>query len=224
MSEEMNKEAEVQEEAVDIPVTDGSEEEAADTAQTAEEETSEEPAQTEETEQSDQEAESQKEPETKTKTSFFGKKKKEKDKFEQQVEELTDRLKRSMAEFDNYRKRTLREKSELIKNGGESALTHLLPVVDDFERALQNIRSAEDIKAVTEGVELIYSKFMSYLSHQNVKPIETVGEPFDAETSEAVAMIPAPEPDMKGKVLDCVQTGYTLNDKVIRHAKVVVGE
>ena len=122
-----------------------------------------------------------------------------------------------MAEFDNYRKRTLREKSELIKNGGESALTHLLPVVDDFERALQNIRSAEDIKAVTEGVELIYSKFMSYLSHQNVKPI-------DAETSEAVAMIPAPEPDMKGKVLDCVQTGYTLNDKVIRHAKVVVGE
>ena len=101
MSEEMNKEAEVQEEAVDIPVTDGSEEEAADTAQTAEEETSEEPAQTEETEQPDQEAESQKEPETKTKTSFFGKKKKEKDKFEQQVEELTDRLKRSMAVFDN---------------------------------------------------------------------------------------------------------------------------
>ena len=138
--------------------------------------------------------------------------------------ELNDSHLRLMAEFDNYRKRTLREKSELIKNGGESALTHLLPVVDDFERALQNIRSAEDIKAVTEGVELIYSKFMSYLSQQNVKPIETVGEPFDAETSEAVAMIPAPEPDMKGKVLDCVQTGYTLNDKVIRHAKVVVGE
>ena len=140
------------------------------------------------------------------------------------VEDLEDKYLRLSAEFDNYRKRTLREKSELIKNGGESALTHLLPVVDDFERALQNIRSAEDIKAVTEGVELIYSKFMSYLSHQNVKPIETVGEPFDAETSEAVAMIPAPEPDMKGKVLDCVQTGYTLNDKVIRHAKVVVGE
>ena len=140
------------------------------------------------------------------------------------IEEQKDKYLRLSAEFDNYRKRTLREKSELIKNGGESALTHLLPVVDDFERALQNIRSAEDIKAVTEGVELIYSKFMSYLSHQNVKPIETVGEPFDAETSEAVAMIPAPEPDMKGKVLDCVQTGYTLNDKVIRHAKVVVGE
>ena len=144
--------------------------------------------------------------------------------LQKKYNELNDSHLRLMAEFDNYRKRTLREKSELIKNGGESALTHLLPVVDDFERALQNIRSAEDIKAVTEGGELIYSKFMSYLSHQNVKPIETVGEPFDAETSEAVAMIPAPEPDMKGKVLDCVQTGYTLNDKVIRHAKVVVGE
>ena len=144
--------------------------------------------------------------------------------LQKKYNELNDSHLRLMAEFDNYRKRTLREKSELIKNGGESALTHLLPVVDDFERALQNIRSAEDIKAVTEVVELIYYKFMSYLSHQNVKPIETVGEPFDAETSEAVAMIPAPEPDMKGKVLDCVKTGYTLNDKVIRHAKVVVGE
>ena len=144
--------------------------------------------------------------------------------LKKKYDELNDSHLRLMAEFDNYRKRTLREKSELIKNGGESALTHLLPVIDDFERALQNIRSAEDIKAVTEGVELIYSKFISYLSHQNVKPIETVGKPFDAETSEAIAMIPAPEPDMKGKVLDCVQTGYTLNDKVIRHAKVVVGE
>ena len=139
-----------------------------------------------------------------------GPEQKELEELKKKYDELNDSHLRLMAEFDNYRKRTLREKSELIKNGGESAL--------------QNIRSAEDIKAVTEGVELIYSKFMSYLSHQNVKPIETVGEPFDAETSEAVAMIPAPEPDMKGKVLDCVQTGYTLNDKVIRHAKVVVGE
>lgn len=146
------------------------------------------------------------------------------DELRKKYNELNDSHLRLMAEFDNYRKRTLREKSELIKNGGGSALTHLLPVVDDFERALQNIRTADDIKAVTEGVELIYSKFMSYLSQQNVKPIETVGAPFDAETSEAVAMIPAPEPDLKGKVLDCVQTGYTLNDKVIRHAKVVVGE
>ena len=128
-----------------------------------------------------------------------GPEQKELEELKKKYDELNDSHVRLMAEFDNYRKRT-------------------------FERALQNIRSAEDIKAVTEGVELIYSKFMSYLSHQNVKPIETVGEPFDAETSEAVAMIPAPEPDMKGKVLDCVQTGYTLNDKVIRHAKVVVGE
>lgn len=138
--------------------------------------------------------------------------------------ELNDSHLRLMAEFDNYRKRTLREKSDLIKNGGESTLTHLLPVVDDFERALQNIRTAEDVKAVADGVELIYSKFMSYLTQQAVKPIETIGLPFDMETSEAVAIIPAPDPEMKGKVLDCVQTGYTLNEKVIRHAKVVVGE
>lgn len=138
--------------------------------------------------------------------------------------ELNDSHLRLMAEFDNYRKRTLREKAELIKNGGENALTGLLPVVDDFERAMQNVRAAEDVKAVEEGVELIYNKFISYLSQQGVKPIEAVGKPFDTELFEAIATIPAPEPDMKGKVLDCVQTGYTLYDKVLRHAKVVVGE
>lgn len=138
--------------------------------------------------------------------------------------ELNDSHLRLMAEFDNYRKRTLREKAELIKNGGENALSGLLPVVDDFERAMQNVRAAEDVKAVEEGVELIYNKFLSYLSHQGVKPIEAVGKPFDTELFEAIATIPAPEPDMKGKVLDCVQTGYTLYDKVLRHAKVVVGE
>lgn len=138
--------------------------------------------------------------------------------------ELNDSHLRLMAEFDNYRKRTLREKSDLIKNGGESALTQLLPVVDDFERALQNIRTAEDLKAVEEGVELIYSKFIAYLSQQGVKSIEAIGKPFDTELFEAVAIIPAQEADMKGKVLDCVQTGYTLYEKVIRHSKVVVGE
>lgn len=138
--------------------------------------------------------------------------------------ELNDSHLRLMAEFDNYRKRTLREKAELIKHGGENALTGLLPVVDDFERAMQNVRTAEDVKAVEEGVELIYNKFLSYLSHEGVKPIEAVGKPFDTELFEAIATIPAPEPDMKGKVLDCVQTGYTLYDKVLRHAKVVVGE
>jgi len=138
--------------------------------------------------------------------------------------ELNDSHLRLMAEFDNYRKRTLREKADLIKTGGESVITNLLPVIDDFERALSTIKSAEDIQAVAEGVELIYSKFMSFLAQQGVKPIDPLNQPFDTETSDAVAIIPAPEEDKKGKVLDCVQTGYTLNDKVIRHAKVVVGE
>ena len=141
--------------------------------------------------------------------------------LKKKYDELNDSHLRLMAEFDNYRKRTLREKADLIKNGGEAAL---LPVVDDFERALQNIRKSDDVEAVKEGVELIYSKFMAYLAQQGVKVIEAVGQPFDTEMFEAVATIPAPEPGMKGKILDCVQTGYTLNDRVLRHAKVVVGE
>ena len=133
--------------------------------------------------------------------------------------DLNDAHLRLRAEFDNYRKRTLREKT-----GGESALTQLLPVVDDFERALQNIRQAEDVKAVGEGVELIYNKFITYLAQQGVQAIEAIGKPFETELFEAIATIPAPEADLKGKVVDCVQTGYLLNEKVIRHAKVVVGE
>ena len=125
--------------------------------------------------------------------------------LQKKYDELNNSHLRLMAEFDNYRKRTLREKSELIKNGGENALTQLLPVVDDFERALQNIHKAEDLTGVAEGVEV-------------------VGKPFDLDQSEAIATIPAPEEGLKGKVLDCVQTGYLLNEKVIRHAKVVVGE
>lgn len=144
--------------------------------------------------------------------------------LQKKYDELNDSHLRLRAEFDNYRKRTLREKSELIKNGGETALTNLLPIIDDFERALQNIRTAEDVKAVSEGVELIYNKFITYLGHQGVKAIEAVGKTFDTEVFEAIATIPAPEAEMKGKVIDCVQTGYTLNEKVIRHAKVVVGE
>ena len=144
----------------------------------------------------------------------------EKDSLQKKYDELNDSHLRLRAEFDNYRKRTLREKSELIKNGGESALTHLLPVIDDFERALQNIRTAEDMKAVSEGVELIYSKFISYLSQQNVKPIETVGSPFDAETSEAVAMIPAPELCANGLYIEwqgnpsCKSSGRRIRRKV----------
>lgn len=144
--------------------------------------------------------------------------------MKKKYDELNDSHLRLMAEFDNYRKRTLREKAELIKNGGEAALKNLLPVIDDFERALQNIRNSEDVEAVKEGVDLIYSKFMAYLNQQGVKVIEAVGQPFDTELFEAIATIPAPEPGLKGKVLDCVQTGYTLNERVLRHAKVVVGE
>ena len=139
-------------------------------------------------------------------------------------DELNDAHLRLRAEFDNYRKRTMREKADLVKMGGEGALKNLLPVIDDFERALQNIRTAEDVDAVKEGVDLIYGKFMNYLSQQGVKPIEAVGKAFNTEEFEAIATIPAPDPEMKGKILDCVQTGYTLFDKVMRHAKVVVGE
>lgn len=144
--------------------------------------------------------------------------------LQKKYDELNNSHLRLRAEFDNYRKRTLREKSELIKNGGENALTQLLPVVDDFERALQNIHKAEDLAGVAEGVDLIYNKFISYLTSQGVKALEVVGKPFNIDQSEAIATIPAPEEGLKGKVLDCVQTGYMLNEKVIRHAKVVVGE
>jgi len=144
--------------------------------------------------------------------------------LESKYTELNDSYLRLMAEFDNYRKRTLREKADLIKSGGESALTSLLPVIDDFERAVVNSKNTDDIESVIQGIELIYNKFSGYLQQQGVKPIDAVGKPFDTELFEAVATIPAPSDEMKGKVLDCIQTGYTLNDKVIRHAKVVVGE
>ncbi|MDR1332220.1 MAG: nucleotide exchange factor GrpE [Tannerella sp.] len=149
---------------------------------------------------------------------------KKEENFELKYAELNDSYLRLMAEYDNYRKRTLREKADLIKSGGESALTNLLPVIDDLERAISNNRNTEDLDAVIQGVELIYSKFTAYLLQQGVKAIEAVGQAFDTEHFEAIAAIPAPSDEMKGKVLDCVQTGYTLNEKVIRHAKVVVGE
>lgn len=144
--------------------------------------------------------------------------------WEAKYNEMNDAYLRLRAEFDNYRKRTLREKSELIKSGGEGALVDLLPVIDDFERALETMKKTTDPKAVAEGVELIYNKFMSYLGRQGVKPIEAIGQPFGTEMFEAIAMIPAPDETQKGCVMDCVQTGYMLHDKVIRHAKVVVGE
>lgn len=152
------------------------------------------------------------------------KKAEEAEDYKKKYEELNEAHLRLRAEFDNYRKRTLREKADLIKNGGETALKNLLPVVDDFERAMQNISKTEDVAAVKEGLDLIYSKFMNYLAQQGVKPVDAIGKAFDKELFEAIATIPAPEADMKGKVIDCVQTGYSLFDKVIRHAKVVVGE
>jgi molecular chaperone GrpE len=143
---------------------------------------------------------------------------------EEKYARLNDAHLRLMAEFDNFRKRTLREKADLIKSGGATVLTNLLPVVDDFERALSTLGATEDITPVIEGIRLIYDKFISYLSQQGVKAVDAVGKPFDTELFEAIAAIPAQEEEMKGKVIDCVQTGYTLYDKVLRHAKVVVGE
>lgn len=141
-----------------------------------------------------------------------------------EIEDQKDKYLRLSAEFDNYRKRTLKEKAELILNGSEKSINSILPIVDDFERALKNMETATDVAAVKEGVELIYNKFMSVLAQNGVKVIETKEQPLDTDYHEAIAVIPAPDKALKGKILDCVQTGYTLNDKVIRHAKVVVGE
>ena len=140
------------------------------------------------------------------------------------IEEQKDKYLRLSAEFDNYRKRTMKEKAELILNGAEKTISSILPIVDDFERALKNMETATDVADVKEGVELIYNKFMSVLGQDGVKVIETKEKPLDTDFHEAIAVIPAPDKSLKGKILDCVQTGYTLNDKVIRHAKVVVGE
>ena len=140
------------------------------------------------------------------------------------IEEQKDKYLRLSAEFDNYRKRTMKEKAELILNGGEKSLSSILPVVDDFERAIKTMETATDVQAVKEGVELIYNKFMAVLGQNGVKVIETKDQPLDTDYHEAIAVIPAPSEEQKGKILDCVQTGYTLNDKVLRHAKVVVGE
>lgn len=146
------------------------------------------------------------------------------EKLQAALEAQKDKYLRLSAEFDNYRKRTMKEKAELILNGGEKSISSILPVVDDLERALKNMESATDVDAVREGVVLIYNKFMSVLGQNGVKVIETKEQPLNTDYHEAIAVIPAPAEELKGKILDCVQTGYMLNDKVIRHAKVVVGE
>lgn len=129
-----------------------------------------------------------------------------------------------MAEFDNFKKRTIREKSEIIKNGAEAALRGLLPVLDDFERGLAAMKDSSDAQAVKEGMELIYNKFVKYLNQNGVKEIQTVDAPFDPDFHEAIAMVPVEDESKKGKVVDTIAKGYTLNDKVLRHAKVAVGQ
>ena len=145
-------------------------------------------------------------------------------KSEAEVADLKDRLLRQMAEFDNYRKRTMKEKAEIILNGSAGVVTDILPVIDDLERAIANSAKTEDLSALKEGIELIYNKLMHILEQKGLQKISPKNEPFDTDFHEAIAMIPAPNEDLKGKVLDCAIDGYKLNDKVLRHAKVAVGE
>ena len=149
------------------------------------------------------------------------------DEFElmsQKCAELNDKNLRLMAEFDNYRKRTLKERSELYKTAGEGLLVNMLPLVDDFERALKAIESADDVTAVKEGVQLIYTKFTAFLLQNGVKSIPTENELFNTDVHEAITTFPAPTEELKGKIIECVSKGYTMNEKVIRFSKVVVGE
>lgn len=146
------------------------------------------------------------------------------EKAQSEIEELKDKYLRSVAEFDNYRKRTLKEKAELILNGGEKAVSAILPIIDDMERAIENGAKTDDPAVLREGMELIYNKMMKALEGLGVKKIETDGADFNTDIHEAVAMVPGLGDDKKGKVIDCLQAGYQLNDKVIRHAKVAVGQ
>jgi molecular chaperone GrpE len=143
---------------------------------------------------------------------------------EEKYAKLQDDYLRLRAEFDNYRKRTLKEKSELLKSAGESVLLNILPLVDDFERAQKALENVSDVESMKEGINLIYEKFISFLAQNGVKAIETEGKEFDLDFHEAITTIPAPSEDLKGKVIDCTQKGYVMNDKVIRFAKVVVGQ
>lgn len=148
----------------------------------------------------------------------------EEENLAKQLEELKDKYLRTVAEFENFKRRTLKEKTELILNGGEKAITGILPIIDDMERAIENAHKQACVDVVEEGWELIYKKLLSTLEGMGVKKIEVDGKDFDVDFHEAVAMVPGMGDDKKGKIIDCVQTGYTLNDKVIRHAKVAVGQ
>ncbi len=144
--------------------------------------------------------------------------------LKQTINELNDKYLRLSAEFDNYRKRTMREKMELTKTAGESILTSILPVVDDFDRALKHMGESDNVEALRDGVVLIYNKFKDYLTQKGVTEIEAINQPFNTDLHEAITKTPAPSPEMKGKILDCMEKGYVLNDKVIRFSKVVVCE
>lgn len=157
-----------------------------------------------------------------TQTDNVAEEKDELTKAKEEIAQLKDKYLRAIAEFDNYKKRTLKEKAELLLNGSEKTVTSILPILDDFERALAD--NNEDPKAMKEGITLIYNKFIKTLESLGVKKIDTDGKDFDVDYHEAVAMVPGMGDDNKGKVIDCVQTGYQLNDKVIRHAKVAVGQ
>ena len=146
------------------------------------------------------------------------------EKAQEEIADLKDKWLRSVAEFENYRKRTLKERAELILNGGEKVITAILPIIDDMERAIENGAKTDDPEVLREGMTLIHQKFMKTLEAQGVSKIETENADFDTDVHEAVAMVPGMGDDKKGKVIDCLQQGYKLNDKVIRHAKVAVGQ
>ncbi|MFY9597256.1 MAG: nucleotide exchange factor GrpE [Dysgonamonadaceae bacterium] len=148
----------------------------------------------------------------------------EQQKLQQKYDELNEKYIRLFADYDNYRKRTLREKADIIKSGGEKVLSDIIPLIDDFERAIAALHKSDDKEALLEGIDLIYNKFLNFLRQHGIKEIEAIGQPFDPEKFEAVGTIPAPEESQEGIVIDLVQKGYTLNDKVIRFPKVIVGE
>lgn len=159
-----------------------------------------------------------------TKADELAKKDEEIEELRYKMSDMNDKYLRLSAEFDNYRKRTLKEKAELLKTAGGDALADMLPVVDDFERGLQTMDNAEDVAAVKEGVELIYNKFKEFMKSKGINEIEAMGQDFDTDFHEALTKIPAPAENLKGKVVDVIQKGYKIDEKVIRFSKVVIGE
>ena len=148
----------------------------------------------------------------------------EEETLQEKYDELNNNFLRLYAEFDNYRKRTLKEKMDIIKSGGEKVLTEMIPLIDDFERALETVQNADNKEAIVEGLELIYTKFVKFINQNGVKEMEAIGKPFDADKFEAITTIPVQDKSQKDMVVDCIQKGYILNDKVIRFPKVIVGK